>query len=84
MTSTGWTWETCLDQLTTSRMTALRKQWIKYPPTHKLLAAFAGYTAPPDAGTTAVDRPQYMTSEMAARFIDQGGVLISAAMLRGG
>lgn len=77
MTSTGWTWNDCLDQLTTSRIKALHKAWLAAPPVHRLFAAFVGYKTPEQT------KAQHMTPEMADAVIRGGGVLISADMLGG-
>lgn len=77
MASTGWTWDECLDQLDTPRMAALEAIWLRWPPVHKLLAAFIGYKAPEEQAK------QYITPEVADRIIQSGGVFITGDMLGG-
>ena len=78
MTSTGWTWDQCLDQLTLPRLAALQAEWRRCPPVHRLLAAFVGYEAPAPA-----ERSQYMSPEMIDRIIQGGGAFITGDMLGG-
>lgn len=82
MTSTGWTWDDCLDQLTISRLAALYKSWRMHPPAHKLIAAYIEYK-PALLPGEATPGSTHMTGEMAEAIIRTGGVLISGDMLRG-
>lgn len=60
-----------------SRIAALGRAWQRWPPIHKLLAAFVGYESPQER------KAQHMTGEMAEAIIRGGGVLISADMIGG-
>jgi len=42
-TVTGWTWETCEDELTWPRIEALYEEWADHPPVHETVAAYLGY-----------------------------------------
>lgn len=69
MTTTGWTWDECLDQLTTPRMAALEAVWRQWPPVHKLLAAFVGYKPP--------EPPQAFSPEIVDLIIKRGGAFLT-------
>ena len=79
MTTIGWTWDQCLDQLTAPRLAALEAVWQRWPPVHKLLAAFVGYKPP----QLVEEQPSFMSPEMVQRIIDSGGAFITGDMLGG-
>lgn len=42
VSSTGWTWDHCEDELTWFRITALYEEWQSRPPVHESVAAYLG------------------------------------------
>jgi hypothetical protein len=79
VTTIGWTWDQCLDQLTAPRLEALEKIWTRWPPVHKLLAAFVGYKAPEPVESKA----EYLDPKMVDRIIQGSGAFITGDMLGG-
>jgi hypothetical protein len=48
-TTTGWTLDYIMDEVTLPRLRSLLRYWSEHPPVHELVAAFVGYKPPQPA-----------------------------------
>lgn len=67
--NTGWTWEYVEGSLSMAQYYALRRHWVRHPPSHLLVAMFMGYRGPDAAAAvtpqTRVDLARQLRDALA-------------------